>query len=106
MKQVAFTIMALSAFVIATSKTVGQPPPGGQRRPPGRFNPVMRLFDADQDGTLSADEIAGAAAKLKEFDKNKDGKRNDEELRGALPFGRGPGGLPGARPPFRPGRGS
>jgi predicted O-methyltransferase YrrM len=63
----------------------------------------MRLFDADRDGTLSEDEIAGAAGKLKELDKNKDGKLSDEELRGALPFGRGPGGFGGGRPPFRPG---
>ena len=105
MKHVALAIMALSALVIATSKTVGQPPPGGQRRPPGRFNPLLRLFDADQDGTLSADEIAGAAAKLKEFDKNKDGKLSDEELRSALPFGPGPGGFRGGRPPLGPGRG-
>jgi len=105
MKQVALTIMALSALVIPTSKTVGQPPPEGQRRPPGRFNPVLRLFDADQDGMLSADEIAGAATKLKEFDKNADGKLDEEELRGALPSGPGPGGFPGGRPPFGPGRG-
>jgi predicted O-methyltransferase YrrM len=65
----------------------------------------MRLFDADQDGALSADEIAGAAAKLKEFDKNKDGKLNDDELRGALPFGRGPRGSRRGGPPFGPGGG-
>lgn len=38
---------------------------------------MIRLFDADEDGTLSEEEIAGAAAKLKEYDKNKDGELND-----------------------------
>jgi predicted O-methyltransferase YrrM len=106
MKHFALTIMTLSALAIPANTTVGQPPAGGQRRPPGRFNPLLRLFDADQDGTLSADEIAGSAAKLKEFDRNKDGRLSDEELRGALPFGRGPAGFGGGRPPSGPGRGS
>jgi predicted O-methyltransferase YrrM len=63
----------------------------------------MRLFDADRDGVLSADEIAGAAAELKQLDKNKDAKLSDEELRSGLSFGRGPGGFGGGRPPSRPG---
>lgn len=90
-------LAVLSAIISAASaQPPGGPPRRGAGQPkPGRFNPLIRLFDADEDGTLSEDEIAGAAAKLKEFDKNKDGKVNDEELRGALPFGRGPfGGRP------------
>lgn len=105
MKLVALRIMALSAFALVASETFAQPPSGGGRRSAGRFNPLMRLFDADGDGTLSADEIAAAGARLKEFDKNKDGKLNDEELRSALPFGRPPGGFPGGRPPSGAGRG-
>jgi predicted O-methyltransferase YrrM len=105
MRQVGLTIIVLSTLAMTTSTTVGQPPAGRPRRPPARFNPVMSLFDADRDGTLSAEEISGATAKLKEFDKNNDGKLSDEELRGALPFGPGPGGFRGARPSFGPGRG-
>jgi len=92
--------MTLSTLVIATSETFAQPRPGAGGRPPGRFNPLMRVFDADQNGTLSAEEIAGAEAKLKELDKNKDGELSDEELRSALPFGRRPGGFGGGRPPM------
>ena len=36
------------------------------------MNPVLRLFDANGDGTLSESEIGDAAAKLKELDSNKD----------------------------------
>jgi len=100
-RRAVYTIAAIATVAIITSITSAQrpggPPRGGAGQPkPGRFNPLIRLFDADEDGTLSADEIAGASAKLKSFDKNKDGKVNDEELRGALPFGRGPFG---GRPP-------
>jgi len=100
--------LAILAVFVAVTSTVsaqrpGGPPRGGTGQPkPGRFNPLIRLFDADEDGALSEEEIAGAAAKLKEFDENKDGKVNDEELRGALPFGRGRG-PGGGRPPFGPG---
>lgn len=99
------TVNAVATFAVLTAITsaaLAQPPGGlprgGAGQPkPARFNPLIRLFDADEDGTLSEDEVAGAAAKLREFDKNKDGKVNDGELRGALPFGRGPFG---GRPPF------
>jgi predicted O-methyltransferase YrrM len=61
------------------------------------------LFDADNDGVLSAEEIAGASARLKEYDKSGDGKVTAEELREAMPFGRGPGA--GGPPPFGRGGG-
>ncbi len=67
-----------------------------QAQRPGRFHPLISLFDADGDGVLTKDEIDGAAAKLKEADKDKDGKLTAEELR---PPGFGPGG-----PPRGPGR--
>ena len=91
MKHVAYIIMTLSTLVLHANKAVAQPQ-SDERRPPGRFNPLMRLFDVDQDDTLSADEIASAAARLKAFDTNKDGQLSDEELRGALPLSRGPNG--------------
>jgi predicted O-methyltransferase YrrM len=99
-------ILAVLAAVTNTglAQRPGGPPRGNARQPgPGRFNPLLQLFDADRDGTLSKDEIAGASAKLQEFDKNRDGKVNDEELRGALPFGPGRGPFSGGRPPFGPG---
>jgi predicted O-methyltransferase YrrM len=98
MKQTITTVAILAVLATVSCTALAQPP-GGQSGP-GRFNPLIRLFDADGDGTLSEIEMAGAAAKLKEFDKNKDGKVNDEELIGALPFGRGPGA---GRPQFGPG---
>ena len=67
----------------------GGPPPGG----PG--NPLLQLFDADRDGTLSAAEIDAAAARLKERDTNHDGKLTAEEIRPAFRGdgrGRGRGG--------------
>jgi caffeoyl-CoA O-methyltransferase len=72
----------------------GPPQQGMDQPPPDRFNPILRVFDANNDGTLSADEITAAAAKLKDFDKNSDGKLTAEELRAAMPFGGGPG-MPG-----------
>jgi len=100
MRQVVLTIMALSAFVMASSRTFGQPRPGGERRGPGRFHPVIRLFDANGDGVLTKDEIGKAAAKLEALDTSKDGKLTAEELRPAAGFGPGrPGRGPGGRGP-------
>jgi predicted O-methyltransferase YrrM len=68
-------------------------PPGNEQRPrqPGPANPLLQLFDADRDGTLSAAEVEAAAARLREHDANKDGKLTADELpRG--PGGRGTGG--------------
>lgn len=75
------------------------------RRPPPP--PLMRVIDADHNGEISAEEIAGAAAALKKLDKNEDGKLTRDELRpprpprGDRPDGpdgdgdrRGPGGPP------------
>ncbi|MBM4088689.1 MAG: hypothetical protein FJ276_04565, partial [Planctomycetes bacterium] len=71
-----------------------------------RFNPLIRLFDADGDGVLSAEEIAGASKKLLEFDAGGDGRLTSEELRAAMPFGGGAGMEgPGGRPPFGPAAG-
>jgi hypothetical protein len=68
---------------------------------------LLRVFDANGDGSLTEDEIANATAKLKGLDESKDGKLTEDELRGALPFapgkppfgrggaGRGRGGRPG-----------
>ncbi len=119
MKRITLVITVLAVLVIVATTGLAQRPQrpggapgqGGERPQPGRFNPLVRLFDADGDGTLSQDEINAAAAKLREFDKSNDGKLTAEELQEALPFGRGgpmpfgPGGPrpgPGGRGPRAP----
>jgi len=70
-------------------------PPGerfGRPFGPPRL-PVMTAIDADNDGEISAKELAQAVAALKKLDKDGDGKLSAEELRPQ--FG-GPGG-PDAR---------
>jgi Ca2+-binding EF-hand superfamily protein len=68
--------------------------------------PLMGLMDLDQDGRLSAAEIANAPAVLTALDKDKDGRLTADELSlgpagragrsgEGVPRGRGPGG-PGA----------
>jgi Ca2+-binding EF-hand superfamily protein len=70
----------------------------GERRGPGGppMDPLLRAMDTNQDGALSAAEIAGAGAALKTLDKNGDGMLSGEELRPAMGMGmrggRGPGG--------------
>ena len=113
----AITALTLALAVAATGwaqrpqRPGGPPGQGGGRPQPGRFNPLLRLFDADGDGTLAEEEINAAAAKLKELDKTGDGKLTAEELREAIPFGRGgpmpfgpggPRGGPGGRGPRGP----
>lgn len=100
MRRVAFTALTL-LFGVALAAPVfaqrggGPPNQGGER-----FNPLIRLFDTDRDGVLSAEEISAAPKKLAEFDKGGDGKLTAEDLRDAMPFGRGPRpGGPGG-PPF------
>lgn len=98
------TSAVLALFVQTAIAQRPDQPNGGPSRDPGRLNPLIRLFDADQDGVLSKDETAAAGKKLAELDKNGDGKLTDEELMEAMPFarGRGPAG-PGGPPPFGPG---
>jgi len=60
-----------------------------QKAAGGPQNMLIRVFDTDRDGVLSAAEIEGAAAKLRELDTSKDGKLTADEL----PKG---GGSPGA----------
>ncbi|MBY0502263.1 MAG: EF-hand domain-containing protein [Bryobacteraceae bacterium] len=53
--------------------------PGGGRGP-GRPSPLVTALDADRDGTVSASEIAAAAAALRTLDKNGDGVVAIEEV--------------------------
>lgn len=68
----------------------GVPVPGG---------PVLRALDANNDGELSASEIADAAKALAKLDRNGDGKLTRDEI--GPPMGAG-GDRPGARPEGRP----
>jgi Ca2+-binding EF-hand superfamily protein len=71
----------------------GGPGRDGFRPPP---HPVTTALDANNDGTIDADEIKNAVAALKKLDKNNDGKLSDEELRPTgMGMGRGPGGFGG-----------
>lgn len=49
---------------------MGMGGPGGMRRP----NPLREALDTDADGSLSAEEIAGAATGLAKLDKDSDGQ--------------------------------
>lgn len=97
MKRVACAILTFALLAAINSPAHAQRP-GPQNRGGDRSNPLIRLFDTDQDGVLSSEEIAAAGKKLQEFDKSGDGKLTGTELREAMPFGRGPGG-----PPMGPG---
>lgn len=69
----------------------------GPRGPGGfmRAIPVMAVLDADEDGDVSAAEIANAVAALKGLDDDKNGKLTEEELRPEFGVGRGGFGGPG-----------
>jgi Ca2+-binding EF-hand superfamily protein len=56
--------------------------------------PMMLALDLDQNGEISADEIARASASLATLDKNKDGKLAGEELLPVVEPGAGGQGAP------------
>lgn len=61
---------------------------GGER--PRPVDPVMLALDANNDGTLSADEISRAATSLVALDLNKDGQLTPDEFRPLPPANRTP----------------
>jgi len=87
----------------------GQPagPWAEGRRPP--MSPVLAAIDANGDGVIDADEIAGAAVALRKLDKDGDGKLTRQEYLPGPPGGpgglAGPGAPPAGEPGERPGRG-
>jgi Ca2+-binding EF-hand superfamily protein len=79
----------------------GQRPEGGKgpRRGRGPEQPhLLRVLDTDNDKMLSKEELAKAADKFDELDKNKDGKLDGPELVGPPPEMGGPDGGPGEGP--------
>ena len=101
----------IGGMLFAVSQLAAQPPAGQPPRPrpdappAGPRLPLMTALDANGDGELSAEEIAGAAQALKKLDKDGDGKLSREELRPT--DGRfGPGGPGGAGPDGRRGPGA
>jgi caffeoyl-CoA O-methyltransferase len=96
------TIVVLAVGPMAWSQRPTNP--GG--RPQAPRNPLIQAFDTNGDGTLSAEEIAGAPARLEALDTSKDGTLTNNELRQAqapaTPAPGGPieiGGVPD-RPPL------
>ncbi len=88
MKRSLFAIgLLIGAALLARAVWAQQPGRAGAQ------NPLLQVFDADHDGTLSAAEIDAAAKALRARDANKDGNLTADELprgqggRG----GRGPG---------------
>ena len=105
MAQRLFILALLLSVTIATSDCFaqrrGRPGgPDGREGGPGRGEPAGMLrslplfaaLDADEDGELSADEIANASKALATLDKDDDGKLSREELAPRFGRGGGPGG--------------
>ena len=59
----------------------GRGGPEGRGRGPGGMDPLFAALDTNHDGTLQADEIAGAPASLRALDRNKDGRLTADEYR-------------------------
>ncbi|MEO8076701.1 MAG: hypothetical protein ABI818_10255, partial [Acidobacteriota bacterium] len=87
--------IAMAATVALGGTFAAQESGGGRGRgfgPPG--SALLLALDADHDGSLSASEVGSAAASLKQFDRNGDGRISADEL--PRMFGRGGReGLPG-----------
>jgi hypothetical protein len=106
-----------SGMILVAQEGSGTPPPTQGDRPsdgssqggPGRGDrppkpPLELALDANQDGTIDADEIANATTALKELDKNGDGKLTPDEYRPPRPprqGGQGGAGGPGGEGPGR-----
>ncbi len=88
---------APAVAVRAFEPEAGGPPSGsgmGAARP--LSPPLVMALDRNGDGSIDADEIAGAGASLKKLDRNGDGKLTTDEYRPPFPGGQGgpdgPGG--------------
>ncbi|MCB1134058.1 MAG: hypothetical protein KDN05_23270, partial [Verrucomicrobiae bacterium] len=72
------TLYTIAAAIAAAGTLHAQPGQGG---PPGPPPPVIAVLDADQDGKISAEEIAGSPETLATLDENQDGELTRDELR-------------------------
>lgn len=97
------TSMRTTFTLFVAAAALSAQPPGGFMR----FHPVLSALDADQNGTISAQELQSASQVLGKLDQNHDGRVTAEEMRprfgpggarGGRPEGRGPGGPGGADP--------
>ena len=83
-------ILTVAMMIFGAEAAWSQQGPNGGRpgqRPGGPTNPLIRIFDTNGDGTLSAEEIEGASARLKALDASKDGTLSGDELRRAIGSG-------------------
>jgi len=92
------------ASILAVGFIAGLAAQAQDGRGPGRgrfpvINAGFTALDTNGDGVLDAAEIAAAPKSLAKLDKDSDGQITSDEVRMAMPQGRGPGG------PGGPGRG-
>ncbi len=89
-------ILSLPLILAAFASAQTDPPPVSYIR----ISPILNAIDTNQDGVLSAAEIAAAPAELKKLDKNGDGKLTRDEAgihMDQLPGRGGRGGRGGGR---------
>jgi Ca2+-binding EF-hand superfamily protein len=85
-------LIVILVFSVAVFAQQG-PGPGGDRGGMSfiRMSPILNAVDVNQDGVLSAAEIASAPARLRTLDKNGDGILTQDEAGIQMGFGRGGG---------------
>ncbi len=81
-------LASLAAIIISAAVFCA----GGRGEVRGGGPPLLRTFDADGNGIIDADEIAGAATSLRRLDLNHDGVISGEELKHGRRGRRGPPG--------------
>lgn len=86
--------VAAALFVVPLALLAQEGPPGGMSFV--KMSPILNAADVNQDGAVSASEIAGASAQVQKLDKNGDGKLSREEA-GIQMMGRGGRGRGGER---------
>lgn len=78
-----YTTSLLALFSLCSAPIFGQQPqPTGQAGPP---SPLLFLFDEDEDGVISSEEMKAAASALQTLDANGDGELTIDELRPPRP---------------------
>lgn len=75
------TTIPLGLALLSGIAVAREPQEPEGHRPPPPVPPILAIFDADRDGTISADEIDAASDALEKLDGNQDGQITREELR-------------------------